>query len=80
MRNAAAKTFYNDVGNSGTVLRELFGMSFDHWGNAYATPRNTVDYKSLIQQLQQKYYSDWTIRDYEEWFRSQNATAQLSWL
>ena len=74
MRNAAAKTFYNDVGNSGIVLRELFGVSIDSWGNAYATPRNSVNYQSLIQQLQQKYYSDWTVRDFEQWFRSQNAT------
>lgn len=36
MRNAMAKTSSNNVGNSGAVMRELFGVSFDDWGNAYA--------------------------------------------
>ena len=70
MRNAAAKTFNNDVGNSGIVLKELFSVVFDGMGNAYGNPQRTVDYSLLINQAIQKYYENWTVKDYEKWFNS----------
>jgi len=68
MRNAMAKTSFNDVGNSGTVLRELFGVSFDYFGNAYSDRRHSVDFNLLKDQLVKK-YSKWMAADYDRWLR-----------
>ena len=52
MRNAMAKTIFNDVGSAGAVLREHFGMSFDSLGNAYAS-RTSLNFSLLTKQFLQ---------------------------
>jgi len=66
MRNAIAKTISNDVGNSGAVMRELFGVNYDSYGNVYTNNKSPVNYSLLIKQFTEK-YQRWTAADYERW-------------
>ena len=79
MRNAAAKTFYNDVGNSAIVLTELFGVYQSGGGNLSTNLRSPVSYQTLIPQLQQKYAS-WTENDYMQWLYNQFEKEYEQWL
>ena|GEM_PF-3237482 len=79
MRNAAAKTSYNDVGNSAVVLNELFGVYKESGGNLATNRRSSVNYQTLIPQLQQK-YANWTENDYMQWLYSQFEKEHEQWM
>jgi len=79
MRNALAKTFHNDVGNSGAVMRELFGVTFDNRGNAISNQRRPVDLNTLMGQAVQS-YSNWSAKDFEDWLLNQFQKEYDEWL
>ena len=66
MHNAMLQNSYTDVGNSGTVLRELFGVTFDLYGNAYTDYKTPIDIKELIEQFI-KTSKLWEYDDYDKW-------------
>ena len=71
MQNAACKSTYNDVGNSGTVLHELFGASFDGQRNIYSNSQQIlVGFRALIKQLTD-ILNTMSTSDYEEWLAEQ---------
>ena len=66
MQNAACKSVFNDVGNSGIVLHELFGARFDERGNIYTDQHAFLDFKALIEQLIES-FKNMSVSDFEDW-------------
>ena len=70
MRNVVIKSSYFDVGNSGTVLHELFGAGFDERGNIYVNQQALVWFRDILRQLEEMFLK-MSTSDYEEWLAEQ---------
>jgi len=80
LRSSMTNHFRDAVRNTGSVLRDLFGMDFDARGNAISHQRSSVDYEALIRQLTNRFFNTWTAKDYENWLQSQFQKEYDEWL